>query len=435
MLTFLKRLRNSSLFSSSAVYLLSNILAAAIPFMLLPVLTRYLSPAEYGEVAMFLTLISGLAAFTGMSVHGAAGRKFYDDDLAEHGLKDFIGSCLQILLASSLAVLAITWLFQDQLSEWLGLQPRWILWAVIASAASFAFQLRMGQWQVRKQASKYGITQVAQALLNILLSILLVVVFLQGSDGRISAYIISSIIFAFIAVFLLHRDNLLAFGWHPNHIKEALSFGAPLIPHIAGMFLLGAVDRLVINEQLGLAQVGIYMVAVQLASVMGIIFDAINNAYVPWLFERLVRDQADEKKQIVRLTYAYFSISLLIAGLAFLVGPYVVTLIAGERYAQAGTVIGWLALGQAFSGMYLMVTNYIFYSKRTGLLSLVTISSGLLNVIFLVVLIRLLGLTGAAMAFAISMALRFLLTWWVAHKRHPMPWFHDPIISVAANRT
>lgn len=420
---FFRRLKSSSLLSGSAIYLLSNILAAGIPFILLPVLTRYLSPAEYGEVGMFLMLVAGLAAFTGISVHGAANRKFYDDRLEESTLKDFIGACLQILLASSVLVLGIVWIFQAQLSEWLGLQPRWILLGVIASAASFVFQLRMGQWQVRKQASLYGITQVSQALVNILLSILLVVTFLQGADGRISAYILSTVAFSVLAAFLLYRDNLLSFAWHSGHIKEALAFGVPLMPHIAGIFLLSAVDRLVINFQLGLAQVGVYMVAVQLAAAMGIISDAINKAYVPWLFERLKRDQPDEKKQIVRLTYAYFSVSLLAAGLAFVIGPLVVTLIAGERYAEAGSVIGWLALGQAFSGMYLMVTNYIFYSKKTGLLALVTIVSGVLNVALLVVLIGVLGLSGAAIAFALSMALRFLFTWLVAHKRHPMPWF------------
>jgi O-antigen/teichoic acid export membrane protein len=53
----LKWLRDSSLFFGSAVYLRSNILAAAIPFILLPVLTHYLSPAEYGKVGMFLMLV------------------------------------------------------------------------------------------------------------------------------------------------------------------------------------------------------------------------------------------------------------------------------------------------------------------------------------------------------------------------------------------
>jgi O-antigen/teichoic acid export membrane protein len=74
--------------------------------------------------------------------------------------------------------------------------------------------------------------------------------------------------------------------------------------------------------------------------------------------------------------------------------------------------------------MYLMVTNYIFYSKRTGLLSIASISSGILNLVLLIILVRIFGLEGAAIAFAISMGIRFLLTWWIAHKRHPMPWFN-----------
>jgi len=46
-----------------------------------------------------------------------------------------------------------------------------------------------------------------------------------------------------------------------------------------------------------------------------------------------------------------------------------------------------------------------------------------LNLVLLVVLIRIFGLEGAAIAFATSMGIRFLLTWWIAQKRHPMPWF------------
>ena len=131
----------------------------------------------------------------------------------------------------------------------------------------------------------------------------------------------------------------------------------------------------------------------------------------------------DEKKQIVRWTYAYCIALLGIAALAFVIGPLLMILVAGEKYSAATDVIGWLALGQAFNGMHLMVTNYNFYSKRTGLLSFSTIISGLINVGLLMVLISFMGLKGAAIAFAISMAIKFLLTWYVAQLRHPMPWF------------
>lgn len=420
----LKSVRGNTLLAGSAVYLLSNILNAIIPFALLPILTRYLSPEEYGQVAMFQTLLGMLIAFIGLSMAGAAGRKFYDGHLGKDDLAEFIGACLQILLITSFMSLIVFVVFNKHLSEWLGLDSKWILLAVLVTAANVVIQLRLGQWQVRKQAFKYGVLQISRSLLDFVLSLGLVVVLLQGAEGRISAQIVAAGIFAMVALWLLKRGNLLKFfSWRPDYIREALRFGVPLIPHVGGAFLLVSVDRFVINSELGLAQTGIYMVAVQFAAALSLLFDAVNKAYVPWLFERLKRDQEHEKRQIVRYTYGWYVLILCGAALAFIVGPWLVTFVAGEEYARAGDVIGWLALGHVFSGMYLMVTNYIFYSKRTGLLSLVTIVSGLINVALLFVLVSRYGLEGAAYSFSIAMATRFLLTWLVAQKRHPMPWF------------
>jgi len=421
----LAKLKSNTFLAGSAVYLFSNILNAAIPFALLPVLTRYLTPEEYGEVAMFQTLIGALMAFIGLSLHGAAGRKFYDGNLGEKDLREFIGSCLQILAITTAITIAVLFILQNQFSQWLGLDQRWILLAAAVTTGNVISQIRLGQWQVRKKAKSYGALQVSKSLLNVVLSLALVVLFLQGSDGRIVAQGVAVVIFALLALWLLKRDNLLTFiVWRPDYIKEALKFGVPLIPHVGGMFLLTTVDRFVINSELGLAQAGIYMVAVQFGMALSLVFDAINKAYVPWLFERLKRDSDSEKRQIVRYTYAWYVLILAGAGLSFIVGPWLIVFVAGDQYSQAGDVIGWLVLGQVFNGMYLMVTNYIFYSKRTGLLSAASLFSGLVNLGLLAVLVKQLGVVGAAYAFAISMGLRLLLTWFVAQKRHPMPWFN-----------
>ena len=316
-----------------------------------------------------------------------------------------------------------TLIYRHSLSSWFALEPKWFLLGVVASSATFITAMRMSQWQMRQQAKKYGIFQVSQSLINMLLSLLLVVYFLEGEAGRIWVLLIMPLAYAVVALFLLYKDDLLGFAWRPRYLREILAFGVPLIPHSAGLFLLSSIDRFVINAQLGLAQVGIYMVAVQLVSVMALVFDAINNAYVPWLFERLKRNQVEEKKEIVRWTYGYCIALLVFVAIAFLFGPSLLILIAGEKYSAASDVIGWLALGQAFNGMYLMVTNYVFFSKRTGFLSLATITSGLINIGLLMIFISFMGLEGAAIAFSISMALKFILTWFVAHLCHPMPWF------------
>lgn len=417
-------IKKDSFVSGAGIYLVSNILNAVIPFILLPILTRYLNPSEYGEVAMFQTLLGALGAFTGTVFAGAAGRKYYDSNLDREALADFIGSCIQLILIFTILIFTILFIFQNQFSEWLSLKPSYIMYSVITAACSAIISIRLGQWQVQKLAIKFGILQISQSLLNMLLSLLFVVVMLRGAKGRIDAQIITALIFLLISVFLLNKDKLLKiFVWRKDYIGEALKFGVPLIPHVAGGFLLTTVDRFVINKEIGLSEAGIYMVAVQLTAAIGIVFDAINKAYVPWLFEKLTVDNLQQKQKIVKLTYVWFSLIITGVVLAFFIGPPIVVFIAGEQYAEAGKVVGWLALGQGFQGMYLMVTNYIFYSKRTGLLSFASISSGILNLVLLIVLVRFFGLEGAAIAFATSMGIRFLLTWWIAQKRHPMPWF------------
>lgn len=412
------------LFSGSAVYLSSNVLAAAVPFALLPILTRYLSTDEYGQVAIYQTILAGLIALISVSAHGAAGVKYYESNFSKNELKLFIGNCFLIIVTNSAVIFLIIFLFNEKLSRWLNLPGDWLYMGVFVSCATCFILIRMTQWQVSKKAKNFGVFQISQSIMATGMSLLLVVYFSQGAAGRMWSLTITPIVFLLISLILFYKDDLLSVVWRPKYIKEILNFGIPLIPHSVGFFLLSAVDRIIINDKLGIAQVGIYMVAVQLVAVMGLVFDAINNAYVPWLFERLKRDQLDEKKQIVRWTYAYCLALMGFTLLVFVFSPALVIIIVGDEYSPAADLIGWLALGQAFNGMYLMVTNYIFYSKRTGLLSLSTITTGLINVGLLFLFTDHMGLKGAAIAYAASMGLKFAATWFVANLRHPMPWFN-----------
>lgn len=418
-----KLIVRSKFFRGAAVYMVSNMISAAIPFMLLPMLTRYLAPEEYGQVAMFQVVIGALSAFVGLNVVGAAGRKYYDDKLSL-SMKEYVTTCFYIIIISGIIILCILLLIQDILSACLGLEASWILWAGVVSIMSAIVQLRLGQWMVRENSSQYACLQVMPSVVIVLLSVLFVVKLGEGAPGRLSAQIIGIVIGAGLAFISLWKDNLLLFSaWNFSYAKEALEFGIPLIPHVAGCFLLMSIDRFVVNVELGLAEAGIYAVATQIAYVMVLFFDAINKAYVPWLYNKLNENQFDEKCKIVRYTYLWFIVILLGVGLVFFVGPDFIVLAAGEQYVEAAGLIKWLALGQGFFGMYLMVTNYIFYSKKTALLSIITVCSGILNIVLLIIFIRWFGMRGAPAAFCIAMGVRFGATWVVAQRQYSMPWF------------
>ena len=312
---------------------------------------------------------------------------------------------------------------REPLAQWLGLETRWVFAAVLVSAGLVIVNLRLGQWQVagrqalrcdagRTDAGEHGVVAALRR---------------RADAGGGRAHRRAG---ARRTRLRAPRPGAASQGWPAlaalarEDAREALAFGVPLVPHVAGLFVLNAADRLVINKDLGLAQAGVYMVAVQITMAMAIVFDAINRAYVPWLFARLAEDDPADKRNIVRWTYAGFAGALALAALAFLVGPPVTRWLAGDAFAGAGAVVGWLALGQAFAGMYLLVTNYLFFARRTGLLSMATVAAGALHIALLLVLVPRHGLKGAAWSFAIAMGARFLLTWVVAQKSHPMPWFN-----------
>ncbi|MCZ9168626.1 lipopolysaccharide biosynthesis protein [Escherichia albertii] len=411
-----------SLFKISSIYLFSNILNALIPFLLLPILTHNLTPNEYGQVAMFQTLISGVAALTGLNTVGAANRKYYDD-MTQSELSIYNGGCIQILFASTFFLLIIVYSLREQLSEWLNIPTGWVFLAVGVSAGNFIVQFRLGQWQIREKVCNFGALQVTQSLLSFSLTLIFLLVLKYGVVSRVNALVFATSIYVVISLITLSKDNLLElFSVRFDYITDALKFGIPLVPHIIGIFFLSAIDRILINGQLGVSEAGIYMLAVQLSLGMVVFFDAINKALIPWLFRVLSENDKRKIHRLVKYTYCYFALLIFLGGLSFWIGPLIVELVAGKNYLRATSVIGWLCLGQAFNGMYLMVTNYIFYAKNTVHLSVVTILCGVLNIILLVVMMKINGIVGVAMAFSFSMCIRFLATWWLAFRLNLIQW-------------
>ncbi|QPE17508.1 oligosaccharide flippase family protein [Providencia rettgeri] len=412
-----------SFYKNTSVYLLANILNSSIPFFLLPVLTRVLPPDEYGQIAMFQVLLTSVTMFIGLNAIGAINRKYYDDNLGNNTLREFNGSCLQILFISTLIPLVLTYFLSKQLSYFFSIPTNWIYISIIISALTFLMNLRLGQWQIRGSSIRFGILQVSFSLINMILSVIFIVFWHHGANGRVNAQLISAVIVGLLSIILLYQDKLIHFFiWRPEQIKEILSFGIPLIPHSLGFFLITSIDRFIINKELGLTSAGVYMVAAQLSMILAIFYDAVNKAYMPWLFEKLKLNDHKNNISLVKYTYFYFLFTICLSLVAFIIGPSLVTFIAGDNYTEAGGLIGWLCLGQSFGGMYLMVANYIFYSKNNNKLAIVTIFCGIFNFSVLYILITHVGLIGAGIGYATSRFLQFLLTWRLATKCIKMPW-------------
>ena len=65
------------LFKNTIVYTVTDCINKAIPFIALPVLTRFMSPSDYGMVANYLVLLAVLSAFIGLNANSAVAINFF----------------------------------------------------------------------------------------------------------------------------------------------------------------------------------------------------------------------------------------------------------------------------------------------------------------------------------------------------------------------
>jgi O-antigen/teichoic acid export membrane protein len=420
MIRLVYKILNSSLFKASGIYTLSSIINAAIPFFLLPLLTRYLSPEEYGIVSMYALLLSITSVFTGLSVHGAVNRAYFDGKINNH--KEYVWNSLIILFISSSFTFLLYNLLANYISKFTGIPISWIWTVVLVSFFQFVINCLLAIYQAQLLAFKYSKIQIGQSLVNALLTILFVIILLLGWKGRLLAQILSVLFFGIMAFFILYKHytekkiNL-------YYIRHALKFGVPLIPHTIGGMLMTLTDRFIINNLLGVEKVGIYMVGLQLGMVLAVITESFNKAYAPWLFKKLNQNNEDIKRKIVVFTYIYFFCIIFLAFLLFFILKILFPIFVGEKFLKAEKVILWVLLGNAFGGMYFMVTNYIFYAYKSHILAIKTLVVGILNVPITFYLVKLNGEVGAAQGFLIVNILSFLFTWVLSARVYPMNWY------------
>lgn len=409
-----------SFFRGALVYTLSNVASAAVPFLLLPALTRAMGPEEYGQVAMFATMVTLGSAVVGLSVHGSVSVRFFDLELKD--FRVYVSSCMAVMVLSwigaSLLLLALVFFFPNLT----GLPLHWALGALIVSAAGFVLQLQLVIWLARKQALSYAVLQISYALLNACLTVGMVLAVQGGAAGRMGAQALAMFLTTLIAVVALAGSGMLGGRTSCKYMKEAARFGVPLVPHLVGSTLLVTFDRFVVKENLGLGDTGIYMVAVQIALSIALVADAINKAFVPWLYEQLAQARPGFLEWIVKRTWLCFAAITLLTVLAVQLVEPLVLLVAGEKYKEAVVVLPWLIVGQSFGAAYFLVANYIFYSQQTKYLALASLTAGVFNAFMTLVLVGEIGLVGAGISFCLAQFLLFILVWWFSNRVFPMPW-------------
>lgn len=405
---------------SAGIYVFSQIINASIPFLLLPIITRYLTPEEFGIYSMFKVVAGLVFSFIGIGINGAITKVYYEKQKKE--LAKYIANSFFLVTLNSILMFLLFSILPGFFSSVTIIPEQWLWSVILVSYGKVLFQVTLVIWQVQNKPFKYATFQIVQTALNFGMNLWFVIALGLNWQGAVLAETIAFFGFGFIGLIILQVNGWLNFRINKQDINHIIKFGAPLIPHVIGMYIITASDRFLITNLIGVRETGIYAVGYQIGMIIMIIQDSFNKAWVPWLFSNLKAGSLDLKSKIVKFTYVYYIVILLMALGLSAISPLIIKIFIGPGYEAAGQFVVWLAIGYAFNGMYKMVTNYIFYVEKTYYLAYVTFLTAILNLVISYILIKLAGAVGAAQATAISYFISFLLTWYISNKVYPMPW-------------
>jgi O-antigen/teichoic acid export membrane protein len=417
----LKLLSKNAFLGDAGIYLAATIVSSAVPFLLLPFLTRWLGPAEFGLLGTFLAISTVLGAVIGLGSHGLISVVYFRD--GPDAMPPQVGAAVGISGISALFWGVALYLFRDLAHSKTGIPLSWLWSVVIAGLGQFLMATLLTTFQTLKKPLWYGGVQLLYAVSLGLFTLVLIGYFGIDWTGRILAQIGSIALVVAIGLSILTRTELIS--WHIRRwpISRTLAFGLPLMPHVLSAIIMASVDRFALASRLGSIEVGYYFAAVQLASVLSILATALNQAWLPWLYERLERRNFDTNVLIVKMTYIIF-LSFVFLGLGVsLLAPWIVPLAAGPGYEASVPLLRLLAPAAACSSGYFFVAAFLFYKERTGTLSMITVSIAALQTGLSFLLVGWWASWGVALATLISALTYWLLTWYLANQIHPMPWF------------
>ena len=388
-------------------YLTADIVTKGLAFISIPVLTRLLSPADYGIVSIFLSYVGIFAVLFSLNAHGSVGRYFYEK---KADFSEFFGSSISLTIVCLSLTLSIFLFFADKLSLWLGL-PQILLYLLFPGVLYGIIHSFFRNIYIHSRESKKVATvKITYAYLYFALSV--VIILLLDDDlylGPILASVLTSVgLSIWLAIFLKPYFKP---AFKKQHVLYILSYSVPQIPYILSSIILAQFDRLMINSYIGNTEAGLYSFAYNIGMLTHMVSESLFQAWMPDWFkymdqENYVKRDKDIKK-IIRII-------LLVSMFLMVFGENVAKFLADKSFLASTNLIPLIIIGHVFLMIFRVYGDYPQYVKKTYWLVVMFFASAGLNIILNAIFIPRYGYVAGAYTTVISYFLLAILGFSVA---------------------
>lgn len=422
----------SKIVKNTSLYSLGNILPQAAGFILLPIYTRYLTPADYGIVSSMQVLSSVLAVFFTMAVDRSIYRLYFDYK-SDKAKKDYLGTITISLFFISISVLLLLIIFSSfvgQIYKSIEFYPFYLYAILTAFFAVFAIVPKI-YFQLNEKAGKFVTISIVQFLLSTGFVLWFIIVKKAGAAGMLEGSMLANIVISPIVVYISLRT--INFTFKLQILKESLSFSLPMIPGLLSAWILNLSDRVFIERYFDLHDVGIYSLGYKIAGLVLIFTSAFNLAYGP-VFYKLANseDQKIAKKELYQYNNIYIIILIMVTFMIALFSKEAIYMLLDHKYFEAYKIVPIITFAYLISQVSNLFNLMIYQEKKVTRLMLIGVIGAAINILLNFILVPKFGAYGAAYATVFSFIWVSVLSFLYAKKCYfvPINWKQISVIFI-----
>jgi O-antigen/teichoic acid export membrane protein len=288
--------------------------------------------------------------------------------------------------------------------------PGFLLLAPLISMSYIIIALLSWMWQLTERPVPYGKFNFFYLLSQLLLQVYVTVFLKLGWRGVLFAQGTLAFVTILVGLVLLRRNNWIGLTFNKNCLSFGLKFGIGYIPNVLAVRLNDSVGKWFVAQRFDLSSTGIFSAGQKLGMIMGVYNSSFISTYRPWLFKKLTERAARDRGKI-QLSVVLAFVSILIFACVGSMGMYLFSgFFLGENFKSALAYVFWSTFAYALSGMYGVISLFIYHTGKSWILSLITVSTAGLNILFTWHFIRTFGMIGAAYAPALAWAIMLVVS-------------------------
>ncbi|MEG1692353.1 MAG: oligosaccharide flippase family protein [Bacteroidales bacterium] len=417
-ISIIEKIRKNKLFQNGLLFTFFSIFNNGINFFLVILLAYYVNFNDYGDLNLFNTFVSLLGVLLSLNTIGILSVEYFNISRLE--IQKLIVAIILISLAVFIVLNLLSFVFSDFLFKVTGLCYKYQWMALSVCLCQVFSMINLELLRLEERPIKYGTYTIVVAMLNLVVTLVLIIVFNLGWIGRVYSQIIIGGLFCIISIiWLLHRKYIVMRIPNANVFKNALRFGLPLIPHNAALWIRQGLDRYVINFFWGTEAVALYSYAYNYTIILTIIGLSFNASYSVYVYKYLAN--ADETtpsillSQIKKLFYFFIFLTVVVY-----VGLMIAIPILIPKYIDSRSYVLPLCLSGFFQCTYYLFVNILFYFKKTKSIMYITFSVSILHFLLSSWLVRFNPGIAAYISLISNMAI-FIIIYLYSQKIYPLP--------------